>query len=258
MRGTPSLLLLTGPLWPGMVAPDRVLSLGWIELTAYLCIRTPLLQTEQVCRKKTTFLLVSEPCSPQETCTTAAWLDREKGYARSTPLCNCTGLRRNYQACCKQPFLTQMAFRITSQMSDASSLLRHLILGTKNHNKRPTFFVTLSAPIKSSLTLINVRLPIDPIRVGCSSWVNKVIPGCTYVNKQKKLIWIKAGRTLRRRYEIIYSHRYSEVAVSHGERPWWRAAHSSNSQSSEEFSVSNFESWSPRVATRFRWPIGED
>ena len=29
---TPSLLLLQGPLWPKMVAPDRVLSMGQIEL----------------------------------------------------------------------------------------------------------------------------------------------------------------------------------------------------------------------------------
>ena len=28
MRSTPSLLLLPGPLWPGMVAPDKALSIG--------------------------------------------------------------------------------------------------------------------------------------------------------------------------------------------------------------------------------------
>ena len=28
MRSTPSLPLLLGPLWPGMVAPDRALSMG--------------------------------------------------------------------------------------------------------------------------------------------------------------------------------------------------------------------------------------
>ena len=28
MQSTPSLSLLPGPLWPGMVAPDRVLSMG--------------------------------------------------------------------------------------------------------------------------------------------------------------------------------------------------------------------------------------
>ena len=28
MRSTPSLPLLPGPLWPGMVAPDRTLSMG--------------------------------------------------------------------------------------------------------------------------------------------------------------------------------------------------------------------------------------
>ena len=33
----PLLPLLPGPLWPGVVAPDRALSMGLIELTAYLC-----------------------------------------------------------------------------------------------------------------------------------------------------------------------------------------------------------------------------
>ena len=28
MQSTPSLPLLLGPLWPGMVAPDRALSMG--------------------------------------------------------------------------------------------------------------------------------------------------------------------------------------------------------------------------------------
>ena len=32
MRSIPSLLLLKGPLWPGEVAPDRILSLGQKEL----------------------------------------------------------------------------------------------------------------------------------------------------------------------------------------------------------------------------------
>ena len=32
MRSTPLLLSLPGPLWPGVVAPDRVLSMGQIEL----------------------------------------------------------------------------------------------------------------------------------------------------------------------------------------------------------------------------------
>ena len=35
---TPLLLLLPGLLWPGMVAPDRALSMGYIELTASLCL----------------------------------------------------------------------------------------------------------------------------------------------------------------------------------------------------------------------------
>ena len=33
MQSTPSLALLPGPLWPGMVAPNRTLSIGSIELT---------------------------------------------------------------------------------------------------------------------------------------------------------------------------------------------------------------------------------
>ena len=37
MRSTPSLPLLPGPIWPDVVAPDRAQSMGWIELTAYLC-----------------------------------------------------------------------------------------------------------------------------------------------------------------------------------------------------------------------------
>ena len=37
MRSTPSLPLPPGPLWLGMVATDRALSMGWIELAAYLC-----------------------------------------------------------------------------------------------------------------------------------------------------------------------------------------------------------------------------
>ena len=37
MRSTPSLPSLPGPLWPGVVAPDRALSMGLIELTAFLC-----------------------------------------------------------------------------------------------------------------------------------------------------------------------------------------------------------------------------
>ena len=32
MRRTPTLLLLPGPLWPRVVAPDRVLSISQIEL----------------------------------------------------------------------------------------------------------------------------------------------------------------------------------------------------------------------------------
>ena len=37
MQSTPSLPLLSGPLRPGIVAPDWALSMGGIELTAYLC-----------------------------------------------------------------------------------------------------------------------------------------------------------------------------------------------------------------------------
>ena len=36
-RGTPSLPSLPGPLWPRVVAPDGLLSLGQIELTVYIC-----------------------------------------------------------------------------------------------------------------------------------------------------------------------------------------------------------------------------
>ena len=36
MQSSPSLPLLSVLLWLGMVAPDRALSMGWIELTAYL------------------------------------------------------------------------------------------------------------------------------------------------------------------------------------------------------------------------------
>ena len=37
MQSSPSLTLFLGPHWPEMVAPDRALSMGWIDLTAYLC-----------------------------------------------------------------------------------------------------------------------------------------------------------------------------------------------------------------------------
>ena len=32
IQSSNSLLLFPGPLWPGMVAPDRVLSMGQVEL----------------------------------------------------------------------------------------------------------------------------------------------------------------------------------------------------------------------------------
>ena len=38
MRSTPSLPSLPGPLWPGVVAPDRVLSMGQIELSCILML----------------------------------------------------------------------------------------------------------------------------------------------------------------------------------------------------------------------------
>ena len=38
MKSTPSLLLLPGPPWPGMVAPDRALSRGYIELNCILML----------------------------------------------------------------------------------------------------------------------------------------------------------------------------------------------------------------------------
>ena len=45
MLSTPSLPSLTGPLWPGVVAPDRVLSVGQIELS-YVLVLTELLEIE--------------------------------------------------------------------------------------------------------------------------------------------------------------------------------------------------------------------
>ena len=38
MRSTPSLPFLQGPLWPGVVAPNRVLSMGQIELNSVLML----------------------------------------------------------------------------------------------------------------------------------------------------------------------------------------------------------------------------
>ena len=36
MRSTPSLPSFPDPLWPGMLAPDRVLSMGQIDLNCVL------------------------------------------------------------------------------------------------------------------------------------------------------------------------------------------------------------------------------
>ena len=38
IRSTPSLPLLPGPLWPGVVAPDRVPSMGQIVLNCVLML----------------------------------------------------------------------------------------------------------------------------------------------------------------------------------------------------------------------------
>ena len=38
MQITPSMTSLPGPLWPGVVAPDRVLSMGQIELFDHLTV----------------------------------------------------------------------------------------------------------------------------------------------------------------------------------------------------------------------------
>ena len=38
MRSTSSLPSLPGPLWPGVVAPDRVISMGQIELNRVLML----------------------------------------------------------------------------------------------------------------------------------------------------------------------------------------------------------------------------
>ena len=39
IRNTPSLPALTGSLWPGVVAPDRVLSMGKLELNCVLKLK---------------------------------------------------------------------------------------------------------------------------------------------------------------------------------------------------------------------------
>ena len=38
MRSTPLLPSLPGPLWPGVVTPDRILSMGQIELFDHLTV----------------------------------------------------------------------------------------------------------------------------------------------------------------------------------------------------------------------------
>ena len=38
MQSTPLLPSLPGPLWPGVVAPDRVLSMGQIEVNCVLIL----------------------------------------------------------------------------------------------------------------------------------------------------------------------------------------------------------------------------
>ena len=38
MRNTSSLASIPGPLWPGVLAPDRVLSMGQIELNCMLML----------------------------------------------------------------------------------------------------------------------------------------------------------------------------------------------------------------------------
>ena len=43
MRSMPSLPSLPSPLWPGVVAPDRVLSMGQTEV---YCVLTELLEIE--------------------------------------------------------------------------------------------------------------------------------------------------------------------------------------------------------------------
>ena len=54
---------------------------------------------------------------------------------------------------------TQRAFWITSQVREASSLLRHLIQGAQGHSKRPSSAITSNSLIRSSLVapLINKR-----------------------------------------------------------------------------------------------------
>ena len=44
MRSNPSFPTLLGPLWPGVVAPDRVLSIGRIELNCVLTLKLNILK----------------------------------------------------------------------------------------------------------------------------------------------------------------------------------------------------------------------
>ena len=59
MRSTPLLPPLPGPLWPGVVAPGRVLSMGQIELNCVpICVKQKFILILN-CLKKNSFLLLN-------------------------------------------------------------------------------------------------------------------------------------------------------------------------------------------------------
>ena len=61
MRCTPSLPLLLSPLWPGVAAPDRVLSMGQIELNCVISLNwivwNSLFLRSTVCKQKPVHML---------------------------------------------------------------------------------------------------------------------------------------------------------------------------------------------------------
>ena len=59
MRSTPSLPSLPGPLWPGVIASDRVLSMGQIELNCELMLNR-IVWNKTAFHIKTAYLCLSE------------------------------------------------------------------------------------------------------------------------------------------------------------------------------------------------------
>ena len=51
MKSNPALPLLPGSLWPGAVAPDRVLSMGHIELFSVLTVGKQMTCVKLTCLK---------------------------------------------------------------------------------------------------------------------------------------------------------------------------------------------------------------